>query len=43
MQATPTASAESINQEPISTIDLPLDSKEIAALAVATEDLIKVW
>lgn len=41
-QETPTASVESINQEPINTIDLPLDTREIGALAVTTEDLIKV-
>lgn len=42
MQETPTTSVESINQESINTIDLPLDSKEIASLTVTTEDLIKV-
>lgn len=44
VQATPTASSESVSQEkerPHS-VDFPLDNEEIAALTVTTEDLIKV-
>lgn len=43
VQATPTTSVESVSEkERIHSIDIPLDTEEIAALGVKPEDLIRV-